>query len=621
MAGGAHPRFSVVMPVWNRAEVVGGAIASALAQTRDDFELIVVDDGSTDAIEDAVRPFLSHPAVRLLRRPHQGVCAARNAGIEAAVGTIIAYLDSDNRWHPTFLERMTAALDRTGARLAYCDFNVYRRHPLTRRLRLAGRRSPTFRFSALLDDNCIDINTVVHERSLVDSVGGWDEQLERMNDWDFILRLTSHVEPLHVPEALVDYFQGTSPNTITASRPAMPAGFRIEEKFRKLRKPNVTHDTITYTWDRLPETKHYNWVKFTNHAVDRSTFQAACLPAILQIEPTNHCNLACTLCPAGRNELKRPRRHMTLKEFRGLVDDAQDYLMLAILWDWGEPFLNPSLPDMIAHAAERDIRTVTSTNAHFLENEDYLKRVLTSGLSTLIIAIDSLDTENYELYRKHGDLRRAIDGLERVVALKRRLRSRTLLNLRMVVMRNNEHEVEAIARLGQKAGVDCFTVKTINPSCGSYSSDETLVPMNPRHRRFVYRKDSWERVKSDTRCEQVWMMANVHADGNVVPCCYDFDASMAVGNAFETSFTDIWRSPEYADLRRRVLLGKSSLPHCTECHTSYKTARAGDWFVDRLDFNMPLASTMQYKLRKLLRNDVTYRAWRLVRGQLRSFMR
>jgi radical SAM protein with 4Fe4S-binding SPASM domain len=615
------PRFSVVLPVWNRAALVVGAIESALRQTNRDFELLVVDDGSTDALDDAVDGFRGDPRLRLLRLAHAGVCAARNAGIRAAAGSLIAYLDSDNRWRPEFLERMGDALEASASRLVYCDLNLYRRIPLTRRVRFAGRRSPTFCFSALLDDNCIDINTLVHQRSLVDEVGWWDEQLERMNDWDFILRLTSRVAPRHVPEALVDYYSGVSRNSITATRPAMPAGLRIEEKHRGLRKPTITHDTITYTWDRLAEPTYYNWVRFTKHSMDRETFRAACLPCIIQIEPTNHCNLGCPLCPAGRNELGRVRRHMTLGEFRGIVDDAQEYLMLLVLWNWGEPFLNPALPDMIAYAAAREIRTVTSTNAQFLGDEAYVERILTSGLSTLIIAIDSLDETSYRAYRQGGDLSRAITGLERLVAMKRRLRSRTLLNLRMVVMRHNEDEIAAFTELGRRLGVDCLTVKTINPSCGAYSSDEALVPLNPKLRRFVYRTGTWERIPKESICERVWMMSNILADGDVVPCCYDFDASMAVGNAFRASFTGIWNSPEYAALRRRVLLERAREPHCRECHTSYKMARAGDWFVDRIDFNMPSASTAQYKLRMLLRNDFTYRAWRLVRSQLRPFVR
>ena len=617
----ARPRFSVVLPVWNRASMVMSAVGSVLGQTCGDFELLIVDDGSSDALGEAVAPVLDDPRVQLLRRPHQGVCAARNAGIAAAAGSVIAYLDSDNRWHPEFLERMGEAFENAGSRLAYCNFNLYRRNRLTGGIRFVGPRSWSFRFGALLHDNCIDINTVIHDRSLVELVGWWDEELERMNDWDFILRLVSCVEPLHVDEALVDYYLRVAPNSITSTRRAMPAGLRIEEKHMGLRKPTITHDTITYTWGRLPEAKYYNWVRFTKHAMDRKTFRAACLPSIIQIEPTNHCNLECPLCPAGRNELGRPLRHVTLDEFRRIVDDTQDYVMLMILWDWGEPFLNPALPDMIAYAAERDIRTVTSTNAQFLRDEAYLERILTSGLSTLIIAIDSLNEASYTAYRRRGNLPRALTGLETVVAMKRRLRSPTLLNLRMVVMRQNEDEIDAMTELGKRAGVDCVTLKTVNPSCGAYTSDEKLVPRDKKLRRYRYKDDTWERVRSDSPCERVWMMANVLADGSVVPCCYDFDGSMAVGNAFETSFTEIWNSPEFTELRRKVLLEKQTLPHCGECETDFKLARAGDWFIDRIDFNMPIASTVQYQLRKLLRHDLTYRAWRLVRSHLRSYMR
>lgn len=388
-----------------------------------------------------------------------------------------------------------------------------------------------------------------------------------------------------------------------------------------LRRPTITHDTITYTWDRLPEAKHRNWAAFTRHAMDRETFRATCLPSVLQVEPTNHCNLACPLCPAGRNELGRKRRHMELGEFRRLVDDTQDHVMLMVLWNWGEPFLNPALPDMIAYAAERDIRTVTSTNAQFFGDEDYLERILASGLSTLIIAVDSLDEDSYRAYRQRGDLSRALKGLEDVVAAKRRLGSATLLNLRMVVMRHNENEIDAVVELARRSGVDCLTLKTANPSCGAYSSDEQLVPLDPKLRRYVYRPGTWERVRQESACERPWTMANILADGTVAPCCYDFDGSMAVGNAFETPFAEIWRSQEYAELRRRILLETDTLPHCGECANGFKVARAGDWFLDRIDFHMPVASTVQYRLRKLLRHDLTHRAWRLVRGRLRPFMR
>jgi glycosyltransferase involved in cell wall biosynthesis len=125
-----EPAFSVIMPVWNRSHRVGKAIESVLAQTFQDLELMIVDDGSDDGLEEAVRPYLG-PKVRYLHIPHQGVSAARNAGIRATTGRFIAYLDSDNTWRPNFLEKMKAALDNDGGnRLVTYAIAQIHTHPI-----------------------------------------------------------------------------------------------------------------------------------------------------------------------------------------------------------------------------------------------------------------------------------------------------------------------------------------------------------------------------------------------------------------------------------------------------------------------------------------------------------
>ena len=81
-----------------------------------------------------------------------------------------------------------------------------------------------------------------------------------------------------------------------------------------------------------------------------------------------------------------------------------------VLWDWGEPLMNPELPAMIRYAAERDIKAVTSTNGHFFKHEDYIAELLQSGLSTLIVAVDSVSADTYEVYRQEGDLTEVFTG-------------------------------------------------------------------------------------------------------------------------------------------------------------------------------------------------------------------
>jgi glycosyltransferase involved in cell wall biosynthesis len=103
-------RISVVMPLYNKAASVGAAIESVLSQTRGDFELFVVDDGSTDGSAAAARAFVD-PRLRLIEQKNSGVSAARNAGVAAASGDWIAFLDADDRWEPRFLELLSRAAE------------------------------------------------------------------------------------------------------------------------------------------------------------------------------------------------------------------------------------------------------------------------------------------------------------------------------------------------------------------------------------------------------------------------------------------------------------------------------------------------------------------------------
>ena len=114
-----HPRFSVVIPVQNRADVVGRAIASVVSQTFADFELLVVDDGSTDDSVAAARA-VADKRVKILRQEHQGIEAARAAGMQLAKGKWVLFLDPDDEVAPAWLARLGRLIDSTDAELVSC---------------------------------------------------------------------------------------------------------------------------------------------------------------------------------------------------------------------------------------------------------------------------------------------------------------------------------------------------------------------------------------------------------------------------------------------------------------------------------------------------------------------
>jgi sulfatase maturation enzyme AslB (radical SAM superfamily) len=119
-------------------------------------------------------------------------------------------------------------------------------------------------------------------------------------------------------------------------------------------------DRIRYRFDGVPLKKLLNWILVEASARVR-TPKPWGFPTILQVEPTNRCNLRCTLCPVAEG-LERPSGHMELDLFKSLIDQVGEYVFLILLWEWGEPFINPRIYEMISYAKQRGIKLVTSTN-------------------------------------------------------------------------------------------------------------------------------------------------------------------------------------------------------------------------------------------------------------------
>ena len=194
------PRVSVIMPTHNVAPFVEEAIASVVAQTWTQWELVVIDDQSTDATPDVVRRHRD-PRIRLIEKSREGVSRARNRGLSEATGSIISFLDGDDRWRPDALERLVAALEaREDRAVAYGEGVVMNAagavYGPESAPALAARPSGDV-VAALLAANCI-VNagaTAVRRRAL-EQAGGFDESLQMGEDWELWVRLAM-VGPFH----------------------------------------------------------------------------------------------------------------------------------------------------------------------------------------------------------------------------------------------------------------------------------------------------------------------------------------------------------------------------------------------------------------------------------------
>lgn len=193
------PRVSVIMPTHNRAAYLPAAIASVQAQTYPDWELVIVDDASDDPTPGYLAT-VDDPRVRSLRVPHGGCCAARNAGLDATNGEIIAYLDDDNTMHPSWLKSVVWALEQRP------DIDVlYGAFVLDDVARVDGTGSGTlptmflrpFDRQTLLTENLTDMSAIAHRAGL--PAARFDETLREMGDWDLLCALTATHDPLVLP--------------------------------------------------------------------------------------------------------------------------------------------------------------------------------------------------------------------------------------------------------------------------------------------------------------------------------------------------------------------------------------------------------------------------------------
>lgn len=168
-----HTAIAVVIPAFNPGGFLREALDSVVSQTHTDWECVVVDDGSTEDLAWVAR---YHPRVRLLRRAHRGVSAARNTGVANTVNPLIAFLDADDVWCPNKLERQCPAM---GAEVDFSATSFYRFDGADR---FPGWAPGNCTLEHLLRGNSICTSTVLVRRAAFERVGGFDEGLRGAED-------------------------------------------------------------------------------------------------------------------------------------------------------------------------------------------------------------------------------------------------------------------------------------------------------------------------------------------------------------------------------------------------------------------------------------------------------
>jgi uncharacterized coiled-coil DUF342 family protein len=208
-----RPLISVVMPTRNRPALLARAIASVQAQSYPNWELLVIDDASTDGTP-ALLSSLRSDAIRVFAGPGRGVCAARNIGLAAARGDLIAYLDDDNIMHPNWLKSVAWGFEQWPQSDALYGAFVIDNPARNGNPDGELPRLYFFRYDklALTHSNIADMSAIAHRNGLPEA--RFDETLIGLGDWDLMLRLTRDKPPIALP-VIACFYTTDAPNRLT----------------------------------------------------------------------------------------------------------------------------------------------------------------------------------------------------------------------------------------------------------------------------------------------------------------------------------------------------------------------------------------------------------------------
>lgn len=247
------PTVSVIIPTYNRAHLVGRAIRSVLDQTYQDFELIVVDDGSTDNTYEMVKGF-NDPRIRYIRHEqNKGSAAARNTGINATQGKYMAFQDSDDEWLPEKLEKQMRIFEKAPAQVGvvYTGFYLIKGDRKWYVPDANIKITEGNIYKELLKRNFVGTPAVVLRKVCFEKVGMFEERLPSLEDWELFIRISKYYEFVFIDEPLLNAF--FSPGSVSTDKDAPLKAYKLilEKHIHTLKKNRYLLANMQYSVGHL----------------------------------------------------------------------------------------------------------------------------------------------------------------------------------------------------------------------------------------------------------------------------------------------------------------------------------------------------------------------------------
>lgn len=274
------------------------------------------------------------------------------------------------------------------------------------------------------------------------------------------------------------------------------------------------------------------------------------IPEIFQLELTNACNLDCIICP--HSLMKRKIGFIQFDLVKKIVKRDAVNTKIIGLHLLGESLLHPQVCEIINYFKKNGIESELATNATVL-SRGLSERLIKSGLKTIWFSFDGGTKRGYELIRKKSDFSKTVNNIKEFLSLNQKYNNKVYTIIQMVDYQKSKKEKQMFFKLWGKSGSSEIKIKFLDSWAGTLFSDLICYPDGKRE-----------------PCEEPWERVSILYNGDVVPCCRDWDGKYIYGNLNEKSLLEIWNGHKVIKLRNEMLNNNYISEPCKSCK---------EWFI------------------------------------------
>ena len=307
---------------------------------------------------------------------------------------------------------------------------------------------------------------------------------------------------------------------------------------------------------------------------------------MLHVELTNACNLECPMCPRT-TAMDRKVGYIPVPLVEKIAAEAAGQCEFVTLHAWGESILHPQFDRVIQIFRAAGLRTLLSTNANLL-NEKRRERLLASGLDFLIFSLDAVNEDTYQKLRTGGNFQETVQNVESFLRQARERNVSTFCVLQLIYMSVNKDEARLFKRKWQALGAHVW----LKPFSIWNGDNDDIRKFHPDLTRNRYQENL---------CDWPWRQFVIHWNGDVVPCCMDYNGAVKFGNVQDETLTAIWTGERMQAFRAAHIKGRGTIDFCKNCqHVSLGPVKQATFIL----FNYLAAMKIQTRFENYFRKKL-----------------